>query len=618
MKNRIFKFLRAYSTNPNEINRLIVSSYLAINNIVVLHNRLIQGCIIYSNQESEYIALETFVEIINQDLGKLDFEDIIELFEFVISPSDKVVNGAVYTPNLIREYIVNQSISKYDGNINDILACDISCGCGGFLLTLTKKIKEITDKSYEEIFRDNIFGIDIAEYSIERAKFLLSLFALSNNEDIENYSFNLYQGNSLIFNWRTECERIGDNSGFDLIVGNPPYVCSRNMDLDTLIKVKEWEVAKTGHPDLYIPFFQIGLENLNGRGILGYITVNTFIKSINGRAVRDYFSRKDINITILNFGGEQIFQDRNTYTCICFLRFGNAEINYSRISSGEINNIDINNLQKFNYNDLNHRDGWNLANDDETVDFINAIESVGIPFKALYKTKNGIATLKNDVFKFKIFREDKNFFYLEDGEIVYPIERHICRDIVNANKIKSESDINLIKEKIIFPYDKDTVIIPEKTMLKKYPKAYKYLESKKKLLSTRDKGKGQYEEWYAYGRKQSMDIVAHKLFFPHICEKPNFVLCNELDLLFYNGIAIVSENLDHLLIIKKLMESKLFFKYIKNTTKDYASGYISMSRNHLKKFGVYQFTENEKAILLLSNDVDEFLEELYGISIASV
>jgi adenine-specific DNA-methyltransferase len=618
MKNRIFKFLKSYSTNPNLIDRLIVSSYLTINNVVVLNNFLIRECIIYPEQESEHFALQSFLDIINADLGKLDFEDVIELFEFVISPSDKVVNGAVYTPDVIREYIVDQSISIYGHNIDNVMACDISCGCGGFLLTLTKKIREITDKSYGDIFKDNIFGIDIAEYSIERAKLLLTLLALSNHEDIENYSFNLHTGNSLIFNWRTECDQVNYNGGFDIIVGNPPYVCSRNMDAETLVQVKEWEVAKTGHPDLYIPFFQIGVENLNNIGILGYITVNTFIKSINGRAVREYFSRKDINLTILNFGGEQIFQDRNTYTCICFLKFGNPEINYSRIASREIAHTDINNLRKFNYIDLNHQDGWNLANDDETVDFINAVESVGIRFKDLYKTKNGIATLKNDVFKFKIFREDKNFFYLNDGNNIYPIERSICRDIVNANKIKSLSDITIIKEKIIFPYDQNTQIINEKIMLKKFPNAYKYLESRKDVLSTRDKGNRQYEKWYAYGRKQSMDIVAHKLFFPHICEKPNFVLCNELDLLFYNGIAIVSEDLNDLMVIKKIMESKLFFKYIKNVTKDYASGYISMSRNHLKNFGVYQFSENERTILLGSDNVDEFLEELYGISIASI
>jgi integrase len=86
-------------------------------------------------------------------------------------------------------------------------------------------------------------------------------------------------------------------------------------------------------------------------------------------------------------------------------------------------------------------------------------------------------------------------------------------------------------------------------------------------LAGRDKGNRDYETWYAYGRRQSMDIHAYKLFFPHICERPTFVICEELDLLFYNGMAVVSENLEDLLVIKKIMESDIFFKYISNKRK---------------------------------------------------
>ncbi|MCH5686362.1 hypothetical protein LWM68_20130 [Niabella sp. W65] len=99
------------------------------------------------------------------------------------------------------------------------------------------------------------------------------------------------------------------------------------MDVATLAIVKELAVGKTGHPDLYIPFFQIGMEQLNSSGILGYITVNTFIKSVNGIALREYFSDKNLALTILNFGGEQIFADRNTYTCICFVQNSTERLN---------------------------------------------------------------------------------------------------------------------------------------------------------------------------------------------------------------------------------------------------------------------------------------------------
>src|SRR5690606_8800299 len=113
------------------------------------------------------------------------------------------------------------------------------------------------------------------------------------------------------------------------------------------------------------------------------------------RALRQYFADNDINLTILSFGGEQVFKDRNTYTCICFLSHGNGRINFIRTSSSEINHIDLKQLTTFKYGDLNHRDGWNLVNDENLIDYIDTVENVGIPFKNLFNTKNGIATLKN-------------------------------------------------------------------------------------------------------------------------------------------------------------------------------------------------------------------------------
>jgi adenine-specific DNA-methyltransferase len=78
-------------------------------------------------------------------------------------------------------------------------------------------------------------------------------------------------------------------------------------------------------------------------------------------------------------------------------------------------------------------------------------------------------------------------------------------------------------------------------------------------------------------------------------------------------MAIVSEDLKKLKIIKKIMESDLFYRYISSTTKDYASGYISMSRNYLKNFGVFQFSESEEEDLLNSGNPDDLLKQFYNI-----
>jgi adenine-specific DNA-methyltransferase len=443
----------------------------------------------------------------------------------------------------------------------------------------------------------------------------LTLYAVAQGEDKEVFYFNLFTGNSLDFDWAKELGQPEFN-GFQCIVGNPPYVASRNMDESTLVLLRKWSVAGTGHPDLYIPFFQIGFESLSADGILGLITVNTFIKSINGRALRQYFETAQVNLEIINFGGEQVFRDRNTYTCICFLQRETPGISYIRCESKAIETLDTRDFAHFAYADLHHCDGWNLVNSTAVGEKLAQIERIGIPFRDLYNTKNGIATLKNHIYKFTPVGEDQTYYYLTENPEGDKIEKKICRDIVNANKLRTQDDLIQKLEKVIFPYkiiNGQVNIIDESTMVKSYPNAYNYLLQHRKVLATRDKAKKTYETWYAYGRRQSMDVKGYKLFFPHICERPRFVISEDNDLLFYNGIAVVSDDLEKLKVLKKLLESDVFYFYIKNTTKDYASGYISLSRNYLKNFGIYQFSAEETTIFLNTSNSNEFVNELYGL-----
>ena len=87
-----------------------------------------------------------------------------------------------------------------------------------------------------------------------------------------------------------------------MIVGNPPYVRYRNLNEETKVLLKNWDTCNIGLTDLYIPFFQIGIENLKSNGILGYITMNTFFKSLNVRLLRKYFQEKKLEFDIIDFG----------------------------------------------------------------------------------------------------------------------------------------------------------------------------------------------------------------------------------------------------------------------------------------------------------------------------
>lgn len=616
MKNQLISLLnRNKITEPEQVDRLLISTFILMNKIKVKNNAFILQYIISTESKYENEILNELLNIVENELGNFGFEELIKLFEFVISPSDRIINGAVYTPFKIREFITKSSFEHLNTNANFSIA-DISCGCGGFLFTACNLIKTLTNKSYYFIFKYNIYGIDIQEHSVIRTKILLTLLAISNGEDRKEFTFNIYTGDSLSFDWK---HHIKSFAGFNSIIGNPPYVCSRNLSITTKTLLKDWSVCSSGNSDLYIPFFQIGLENLSKDGVLGYITMNSFFKSLNGRALREYFHKNNISLKIIDFGSEQIFEFKNTYTCICFLNMSKlGSIDYIHLNSKTMTSDSLL-FEKINYEHLDHKKGWNLRNNK----IMEKIESTGKPFGEIYKTRHGLATLKNSVYIFRPTHHDEQYYYIiTDDNKTHKIEKDICRDVINSNKLSSNYSLAELTEKIIFPYNDEgnPQIIPEKEMIKYFPFTYSYLSSKKDILSLRDKGNNKdYPSWYAFGRTQSLQKIKNKLFLPKISKSsPYSIMSTDENLMFYNGIAIVGHSLNELIFIQKIINSRLFWYYITNTSKPYSSDYFSLNGNYINNFGVYQFPADEINYIISEKDknkLDIFIENKYGVKV---
>lgn len=623
---QILRFLKNLSNEDTKyIDQLIVSAYVQFNQLNIVQNILLQDYLLGESDAN----LSKFINLLERKKFTFTIEHLIELFEFVISPSEKEVNGAVYTPNYIRDYIVANVLNHFENvPLNNLVFADISCGCGGFFYTLALKIKEHIDITFAELYENNFIGIDIKEYSINRTKLLLTLLAIQNGEDIKEFRFNLFCANSLDFNF-FEIPLIRDNNGINAIIGNPPYVGSSKIDDDSKLLLDRWSVTRTGKMDLYIPFFQIAMEALAENGILGYITVNNFYRSLNGRGIREYFSVNQFPLRIIDFGSEQVFRGRSTYTCICFIENNNnGNIDYIKSISKNLNQIYEDKYLQINYNNLDNFRGWVLQ-DNVISTNIEIIENTGTPLGQLFDIKNGFATLKNDVYLFTPKIETEELYLFEKDNNEYWIEKNICKDAIKPNTLKKENNVEEQMEKLIFPYIEKTLpelfsnniqldIIKENTLRISYPLAYKYLTQYRDILKERDKGKREYPAWYAYGRSQALTIKGYKLLFPYIADQPYFVLSDLRELLFYNGYALISDNWESLQIIQKVLKSTLFWYYIKHTSKPYGSNYYALAKNYIKNFGIYNFDTKQKNFLLLCNNqkkIDKFLENLYDIKV---
>lgn len=596
------------------VNKLLVTAYLRCSGLKLDSGSMLEPYVIGRGEmlwgESDKLCLA-----LKDNYPDLSLETLIDLFEFVVSPADKVVTGAIYTPQYIRHHIVEHVLHLLaNREVTELRIADIACGCGGFFLTVCDKLLEFGNVDCHYIYEHILYGCDIEAYCIERCKILLALKALESGERTNDLKFHLYQGNSLVFNWR---DKLTDFTGFDAVVGNPPYVTSAKIDEETRVLLTNWEVCASGKADLYIPFFQIAIELLNNTGVLGYITVSNFYRSLNGKALREYFAEHNLNLTIVDFGGEQVFKGCSTYTCLFFVdKRQEGMVRFIRTLSGNVDVVRNLRFVESIYEDLDAIRGW-VIRDRRTSRLLQQITNTGRHLGDVAAISNGLATLKNDLYVLNIVEENEHEFIHEYKRNRYSIERDICRPVVKPSAMNASQSVAEQTRWIIFPYEikgKRAICYDEKRMKEQFPHTLAYLKAVRSILDNRDKGKREYEQWFAYGRSQAINLPGFRLLMPYIADEPTFLLSEIDSLLYYNGFALISHDIQQLKRLKKILNTSIFWFYIKNISKPYVNGFYSMGKRYIRYFGIPNFSKVQLAHLdklTRKDDIENFLYFCY-------
>lgn len=603
--------------NIKSIENAMIQYFIERNDISVKKNILIRSILNRNNKK-----IRTIKGIIAESLDILDIYDLVRVFEQLIPNRDKKINGAFFTPRSITKFIVNNVIKSENQSI-----CDPSCGCGAFLIEAAVFLNKKYNKRFNKIFSENLFGVDIADYSIRRSKILLSLLAISDNEDKREYDFNIYQRDSLKVNWNKLFPDVFKKGGFDVIIGNPPYV--RFQDLSNVLRrdlYDNWQTLKKGNYNLYFAFFELGVKIMQQRGILGYITPNNYFTSIAGINLRKFLNQDKLISKILDFNHLRLF-DVQTYTCVTFLSKMDerSSFDYEKIENAE----DLKRLGRIKYSKVRFANlidkKWRLLKsiDQENV---KKIENAGKRLGELTDVRVGFATCKDSIYFIDSSNFKNNYYQKKYKNRIYLIEPQITLPVVKISDFRDQKELSNNKRRIIFPYVKENggvKIIHKEELKSKFPQCYKYLLAAKRELLQRDKGKVRYSEWYAYARSQGLNFYGEKLLTPTFSSRPRFLYEKNPNTLFCNGYAVYLKKEQDLFlgslsldVLSKILNSKVMSYYIDKTSVSIEGGYPCYQKNFIELFNVPMLTVEELNYLDKEKDkknIDNFLTKKYKL-----
>ena len=555
----------------------------------------------------------------------ISLNSVLRVFELAVEEEEREINGVYYTPENVIKYILSQTI---DG---DDTVCDCACGAGAFLVQAATFVHEITDKSFKSIVQRNIYGSDILEDNVRETKIALSLLAAENGEIVDNGDFNIIQADALRQDWDKVFPEVAGDSGFDTVVGNPPYVNIQTMDEETKEHVlAHYETVESGNFNTYIPFVELGTKLINNRGKVGYILPLNYFTTLTGKELRGYLQNGKYVSKIVDFGDALLFEDALTYTAVSiFSKDNRGNFDYIQIDSiedvSELSDCDFINVK---YSSIDP-EKWRLL-DDEEFDNIRKIESYQ-PLDEVAGIHTGIATLKDSVYIINATDPEQDYYTITYEGEDYRINKEITKELVKISTIEDSQELRNNSNRIILPYKKqiqrtlddsskkiETTIIPDDKLKKRFPGTYEYLKAARDKLATREKGDGaDYEPWYRYGREQGLEYIGERLYTPTYSNGPKFLHHETEYSLFSNGYAVFPDTVD-IEVLSRILNSKVMDYYIRNTSKEIQGNYQCYQKNFIKKFSVPEFTTEEKGELIsLSSqkEIDRFVIEKYGVDL---
>ncbi len=448
-----------------------------------------------------------------------------ELYDQFTTNNEKKLLGQVYTPKDVVEEMITSSLREEDIITNPYMkVIDIACGGGYFLIAAFHRIKEIIIMNYDEIIlnepnvkgelkcgidmfivKNNIWGLEIDEFSVYMTRFSLCLLG-------ETTETNIFKMDTLL----DDDSRLIDAS-FGLVVTNPPYIGHKKLEkLYRSCLALRYSDVFSDKGDISYCFFKRAYELLEYDGRLCFITSRYFLESLSAKELRRFINTNFTIEKIMDFHGENIFKGIGISPAIIECRnnkHAKADLKvYKRTKNNKTDsfkeNITNNFIEFYIVQEHLKDDGWVLL-DLKQKTLFDKIDNQGeVTLDELCTFKQGIITGLDKAFI--IDRLDLDTFALEE-------------DIIKPWIKNSEIDKFFLKEVKKYIIYTDNIKVEED-----YTNTLKRLEEFKEKLLKRRECVSEIRKWYQlqWGRDENL-FKMENIMFPYKSNSNKFAIVRD-------------------------------------------------------------------------------------------